>query len=55
MATKAPSKTKAELEAELDDLASENADLQDQLDAVLDIICPEEDEDEEEDDNGDLD
>jgi hypothetical protein len=60
-------KTKAELEAEIADLQDENQQLQDQLDAVADIVNPDDDEgladneddesgdDEEEDDNGDED
>ena len=39
-------KTKAELEAEISDLQEENSELQDQLDAVADIVSPDEDEDE---------
>jgi hypothetical protein len=42
-------KTKAELEAEIADLQEENHALQDQLDAVADIVNPEDEE--EEDDN----
>ena len=47
-------KTKAELEAEISDLQGENQELQDQLDAISDIISPTDaDEDEDDDDNGD--
>jgi hypothetical protein len=45
-------KTKAELEAEIADLQEENQELQDQLDAVADIVSPD-DGDEEEDESGD--
>ena len=41
------SKTKADLEAEISDLQDENQELQDQLDAIADIVAPEEEEDEE--------
>ena len=34
----ADGKTKAELEAQIDDLEAENQDLQDQLDAIADIV-----------------
>ena len=43
-------KTKAELEAEISDLQDENQDLQDQLDAIADIVAP---ADEDDDGNGD--
>jgi len=46
-------KTKAELEAEIADLQEENQALQDQLDAVADIVNP--DDEEEEDDDPDED
>jgi hypothetical protein len=45
----ATTKSKAELEAEIDDLKDENAELQDTLDAIADIVSP---ADEEEDDDG---
>jgi hypothetical protein len=46
-------KSKAELEAEIDDLKDENAELQDQLDTIADIVAPaDEDEDEDEDERG---
>jgi hypothetical protein len=43
-------KTKADLEAEISDLQEENQVLQDQLDAIADIVTPYDDED---DDSGD--
>jgi hypothetical protein len=46
----ATNKIKAELEAEIDDLKDENAELQNQLDTIADIVAP---ADEDEDDNGD--
>jgi hypothetical protein len=46
----ATTKSKAELEAEIDDLKDENAELQDQLDTIADIVAP---ADEEVDDDGD--
>ena len=46
----ANTKTKAELEAQIADLQDENQELQDQLDAIADIVAPEE---EDEDDGGD--
>jgi hypothetical protein len=52
----ATGKTKAELEAEIGDLQEENQQLQDQLDAVADIVSPDdedEDDDDEEDETGD--
>ena len=48
----AQGKTKAELEAEIADLQEENQELQDQLDAVADIVSPD-DGDEDEDETGD--
>ena len=46
-------KTKAELEAEIADLQDENQDLQDQLDAVADIVAPcDEDSDDDDSDDG---
>jgi hypothetical protein len=45
----ARTKSKAELEAEIDDLKDENAELQDQLDTIADIVAP---ADEDDDDNG---
>lgn len=47
----ATTKSKAELEAEIDDLKDENAELQDQLDTIADIVAPA-DEDEEQDGDG---
>ena len=50
-------KTKAELEAEIADLQDENQELQDQLDAIADIVSPDDgngdDDDNGDDDNGD--
>jgi hypothetical protein len=46
----ATTKSKADLEAEIDDLKEENEELQDQLDTIADIVAP---ADEDEDDNGD--
>jgi hypothetical protein len=49
----ATTKSKAELEAEIDDLRDENAELQDQLDTIADIVAPaDEDEDDDNDDGG---
>jgi hypothetical protein len=45
----ANTKTKAELEAQIADLRDENQELQDQLDAIADIVAP---EDEGDDDDG---
>ena len=42
----ATTKSKAELEAEIADLKDENEELQDQLDAIADIVAPEDEEDE---------
>jgi len=57
MAIMARGKTKAQLEAEIEELQAENQELQDQLDAVADIVNPDEDDDEEDvpddDDQGD--
>ncbi len=51
----ADGKTKAELEAQIDDLEAENQDLQDQLDAIADIVGGSDDDsdDDEEDDTDD--
>ena len=47
-------KTKAELEAQIADLQDENQELQDQLDAIADIVAPEEeDHDDDDDQSGD--
>jgi hypothetical protein len=47
-------RTKQDLLNEIDDLTQENQDLQDQLDAVADIVSPpEEDEDDDGGDDGD--
>ena len=43
-------RTIAELEAEVADLQEENQDLRDQLDAIADIVSPDEDEGEEDED-----
>jgi hypothetical protein len=52
----ATTKSKAELEAEIADLKDENEELQDQLDAIADIVVPaDEDEDENGDDEGEED
>jgi hypothetical protein len=50
-ATMANTKTKAELEAQIADLQDENQELQDQRDAIADIVAPEE-EDYEDDQGG---
>ena len=42
----ADGRTKKDLLDEIDDLRQENQDLQDQLDAVADIVAPPEEEDE---------
>lgn len=47
-------KTKAELESQIEDLEAENQDLQDQLDAIADIVGGE-DQDEDEDELDDTD
>ena len=44
-------KTKAELEAEIEELQAENQELQDQLDAVADIVSPDDGEEDEDDDD----
>jgi hypothetical protein len=49
--TVARTRTRAELEAEIEELQQENEDLQEQLDAVADIVSPT-DEDEDEGDEG---
>jgi hypothetical protein len=53
----ATTKSKAELEPEIDDLKDENAELQDQLDTIADIVAPADEDDgaddEEEDDDQD--
>jgi hypothetical protein len=46
-------KTKADLEQEISDLQEENQELQDQLDAVAEIVAPEDDESEDSEDDGD--
>jgi len=45
------SRTKNELLDEIDQLHQENADLQDQLDAIADIVAPPEEEGDEDDDS----
>jgi len=47
----ADGKTKAELEAQIEDLEAENQDLQDQLDAIADIVGGSDQDDD--DDSGD--
>ena len=54
MANGGNGRTKQDLLDEIADLRADNQDLQDQLDAIADIISPEE-EDEEEDDDDDRD
>ena len=49
----ATTKSKAELEAENADLRDENEDLKDQLDAIADIVAPEDQSDDDDDQNGD--
>jgi hypothetical protein len=49
----ATTKSKAELEAEIDDLKDENAELQDQLDTIADIVAPADEDGDDDDDNGD--
>lgn len=44
-------KTKAELEAEIEELQAENQELQDQLDAVADIVSPDDGDEGEDDDD----
>jgi len=47
-------KTREELQDEIDGLKAENQELQDQLDSIADIVAPaDEDEDEDEDDDKD--
>jgi len=41
----ATTRSKAELEAEIADLKDENEELQDQLDAIADIVAPEDEDD----------
>lgn len=48
--TMASNRSKADLEAEIADLQDENQDLQEQLDAIADIVSPSEEDD---DDSGD--
>ena len=48
----ATTKSKAELEAEIDDLKDENAELQDQLDTIADIVAPADDDEDDDDDGG---
>src|SRR5215475_9922562 len=49
MANGGNGRTKQDLLDEIDDLKAENQDLQDQLDAIADIVSPPEEEDEEDD------
>jgi len=49
----ATTKSKAELEAEIDDLKDENAELQDQLDTIADIVAPADEDEDEGDEQGD--
>lgn len=55
----ARTQTKADLQQQIDDLQGENQDLQDQLDAIADIVAPADDDDQDDgngdDDNGDND
>jgi hypothetical protein len=46
-------KTKADLEHEIANLQEENQELQDQLDAVADIVAPHDDDDDSGDDDED--
>ena len=46
-------RTKQDLLDEIADLQAENQDLQDQLDAIADIVSPPEEEDEDDDDDAD--
>jgi hypothetical protein len=48
IAAMARGRTIAELEAEIEELQTENQELQDQLDAVADIVNPDEDDDDDE-------
>jgi hypothetical protein len=48
----AKTKSKAELEAEIDDLKDENAELQDQLDTIADIVAPADEDGDDDDDDG---
>jgi hypothetical protein len=50
MANGGNGRTKQDLLDEIDDLRAENQDLQDQLDAIADIVSPEEEEGEDDDD-----
>jgi hypothetical protein len=45
----ASGKTKADLEQEIADLQEENSELQDRLDAVADLVSPEDEEEDDED------
>lgn len=47
--------TKQDLLDQIDDLQQENQDLQDQLDAIADIVLPPDDGDDDDDDGGDND
>jgi len=53
MANGGDPRSKQDLLDEIDDLQQENQDLQDQLDAIADIVSPPEEEDEEDDDDDD--
>jgi hypothetical protein len=53
MANGGNGRTKQDLLDEIADLQAENQDLQDQLDAIADIVSPPEEEDEEDDDDAD--
>jgi hypothetical protein len=46
-ASMARGKTKADLEQEIADLQDENSELQDRLDAVADLVSPDDDEEDE--------
>jgi hypothetical protein len=53
MANGGNGRTKQDLLDEIADLQAENQDLQDQLDAIADIVSPPEEEEEEEEENDD--
>src|SRR5215831_7921357 len=48
----ATTKSKADLEAEIEDLKDENEELQDQLDTIADIVAPEDEDDDDTADEG---
>jgi hypothetical protein len=51
MANGGNGRTKQDLMDEIADLQAENQDLQDQLDAIVDIVSPEEEDEEDDDDD----